>query len=175
MSASVTSSVISRDNQDTEDELDREYGVIQEVESEVGAARAQVQDNQNTSQEISPPGSLIEIDPRFVIDIESEQKEDQGADPSNSARSSTSGNLTFAMSGAQAYFGRSSKRTEQEVLKRRVICAKGDRGKPGSRQRDKHHAAATATLLFKFGAAKHFVPRNSEGETESSSNYRNIE
>jgi len=75
MSASVSSSVISRDNQDTEGELDREYGVIQEVESEVGAARAQVQDNQNTSQEISPPGSLIEIDPRFVIDIESEQKE----------------------------------------------------------------------------------------------------
>jgi hypothetical protein len=38
MSASVSSSVISRDNQDTEEELDREYGVIQEVESEVGAA-----------------------------------------------------------------------------------------------------------------------------------------
>ena len=49
MSASVTSSVISRDNQDTETELDREYGVIQEVESEVGAERAQVQDNKNTS------------------------------------------------------------------------------------------------------------------------------
>ncbi len=69
MSASVSSSVISRDNQDTEGELDREYGVIQEVKSEVGAARAQVQDDQNTSQNISPSGSLIEIDPRFVIDI----------------------------------------------------------------------------------------------------------
>ena len=71
MSASVTSSVISRDNQDTEEELDKEYGVIQEVESEVGATRAQVQYNQDTNQNISPSGSVIEIDPRFVIDIES--------------------------------------------------------------------------------------------------------
>ena len=49
MSASASSSVISRDNQDIEGELDREYGVIQEVESEVGAARARDQDDQDTN------------------------------------------------------------------------------------------------------------------------------
>ncbi len=77
MSASASSSVISRDNQDIEGGLDREYRVIQEFKSEVGATRAQVQDNQDNNQNISPSGLVTEIDPRFVIDIESEQKEDQ--------------------------------------------------------------------------------------------------
>ncbi len=36
--------------------------------------------------------------------------------------------------------------------------------------------SATNTMRqYKFGAAKHFVPRNLEGETKSSSKYRNIE
>ena len=75
------------------------------------------------------------------------------------------------MSGAQAYFGHSSKRTKQEVLKCRVICVKGDCGKAGSREHDNHHTAATAALLYKFGAAKHFLLRNLEGETKSLSKY----
>ncbi len=110
-----------------------------------------------------------------MIDIESEQKEDQVADPIDSASSSTSGDLTITMSGSQAYIGRSSKRTKQEVLKHRVSYAKGDHENPGFRENDKHHAAATASLLYKFGAEKHFVPSKSEGETESSTKYRNID
>ena len=75
------------------------------------------------------------------------------------------------MSGAQTYFGRITKRTEQEVLKRRMICVKGNCGKAGSCEHNKHHFAASAALLYKFGAARHFVPRISEGETESSYKY----
>ncbi len=105
MSASASSSVISRDNQDIEGELDQEYGliqefkygVIQEVESEVGAARTQVQNNQGTNQNISPSGLVIEIDPRFMIDIKSERKEDQVADSSDSTSAITRGNLAFEM------------------------------------------------------------------------------
>ncbi len=46
MSASASSSVISRANQDIEGELDQEYGLFEELPSEVGAMRAQVQGDQ---------------------------------------------------------------------------------------------------------------------------------
>ena len=82
------------------------------------------------------------------------------ANPSDSTSTSTRDNLTITMSGAQAYFGRSSKKTKQKVLERKVICEKRDWGKPGSCERDNHHAAATVALLYKFGSVKHFVPRN---------------
>ena len=46
--------------------------------------------------------------------------------------------------------------TKEEVLKRRVICAKWNRDKFGSHEHDTH--------VQKFGAAKHFVPKNVEGK-----------
>ncbi len=87
--------MISRDTQGIEGDLDQEYGLIQEFTSEIGAMCAQVQDDQSTNQNISPSGLVIETDPRFVIDIESEQKEDQVADPSNNTSTSTRDNLTI--------------------------------------------------------------------------------
>ena len=83
MSASASSSVILRDNQDIEGDLDREYGLIQEFKSEIGAMCAQVQDDQSTHQNISPSGLLIETDSRFKIEIKSEQKEALEVHPSD--------------------------------------------------------------------------------------------
>ena len=133
--------------------------------------RDQVQDDQVANQNIYPSGLVTETQPRFDIDTESSQNQAQEVNPSDSTRASTRINLTIAMSGAQNYFGRSTKRTEREVLKRRVICAKGDCGKAGSRECDNHHTVATAALLYKFGAARHFEPRNSEGGTNYSYKY----
>ena len=65
------------------------------------------------------------------------------------------------------YFGRATPRTQEEILARKVICLKADRGANGSRERDNHHRDATAALAQKFGAAAHWVPRNAKGESES--------
>ena len=111
--------------------MDQEYGLIQEFTSEVGGMHDQVQDNQAANRNISPSVLVIETEPRFDIDIKSVQNEAQEADPSDSTSTSIMGNLTIAMSGAQAYFGQISKRTKQEVLKRRVICAKWIVARPG--------------------------------------------
>ena len=76
MSASALSSIISRDYQDLEGELDWEYGLIQVITSEVGATHVQVQDNQATNQKFSPCGSVIETtELRFRLEIKIEQQE----------------------------------------------------------------------------------------------------
>ena len=65
------------------------------------------------------------------------------------------------------YWGRAAKRTKEEILNCRVVCLKNKWGLEGSRERDVHHSNATRALAQTFGAAKHFVPKNSEGESES--------
>ena len=48
-----------------------------------------------------------------------------------------------------------------------MMCLKSKRGPEGSRERDVHHKNAIHALSTLFGAAKHFIPKNSEGESES--------
>ena len=48
-----------------------------------------------------------------------------------------------------------------------MLYVKNKRGTEGSRERNIHHANAKKVLLQIFGAAKHFVPNNWEGESES--------
>ncbi len=143
--------------------------------SKVGAMHAQVQYGQATNQNISSSVLVIETESRFKIEIKSEQKEAQETSPSDSISESTSDSLTISMLGSKGYFRCLSKRTDHEVLQDRGICAKGDQGKAGYHERDNHHTAATAALQHKFWATKHFVPRNLEGEADSSSKYWNIE
>ena len=47
------------------------------------------------------------------------------------------------------------------------MCVKNKRGPGGISQRDIHHAKSTKALSQTFGAANHFVPKNSEGESKS--------
>ena len=49
------------------------------------------------------------------------------------------------------------------------MCVKIKRGEEVYHERDIHHKNATTKLLQIFGAVKHFIPRNSEGECESKS------
>ena len=72
-----------------------------------------------------------------------------------------------AFQSSSTYWGRAAKRTKEEILNCRVVCLKSKRGLEGSRERDVHHSNATRALAQTFGAAKHFVPKNSEGESES--------
>ena len=51
---------------------------------------------------------------------------------------------------------------------------KNKRAPEGSCERDVHHSNATSALAQTFGASKHFVPKNSEGESESTK-YANIQ
>jgi hypothetical protein len=46
------------------------------------------------------------------------------------------------------------------------VCLKSKRGPERSRERDVHHKNVTYALSSLFGAAKHFIPKNSEGESE---------
>ena len=48
-----------------------------------------------------------------------------------------------------------------------MVCHKNKRGLAGSKERDIHHTKATGALPSKFGAPRHFVPKNKEGESEA--------
>ena len=48
-----------------------------------------------------------------------------------------------------------------------MVGLKSKRGFEGSRERDVHHKNAIYALSSVFGAAKHFIHKNSEGESES--------
>ena len=64
------------------------------------------------------------------------------------------------------YFGR-TRILEVEIIARRVICKKCVCGDEGSRERQNIHRGATAPILLKFGAAKHFMTKTSEVEYEN--------
>ena len=48
-----------------------------------------------------------------------------------------------------------------------MVCVNIKCGHKGSRERNIYHANATKVLSQTFGGAKHFVPNNSEGDSES--------
>ena len=66
-----------------------------------------------------------------------------------------------------SYWGRTTKQTKEDILQRYVVCAKTKRAPKGSRERNIHHAKATKALSQTFGGANQFLPKNSEGESES--------
>ena len=80
---------------------------------------------------------------------------------------------SIVSSPSSLYWGRTTKRTKEDILQLRVVCAKNKRWPKGSRERKIHHANATKTLSQTFGAAKHFISKNLEGESEST-NYNDI-
>ena len=76
-------------------------------------------------------------------------------------------NSVTSSTSVASYWGRKTKQSQEKILQRRVVCPKSKRGPEGSRERDVHHKNATYALSSLFGAAKHFIPKNSEGESES--------
>ena len=92
-----------------------------------------------------------------------------GADSGNSNDAGDS----IISSSSSSYLGRNANQTKEEILQRCVVCVKNKRVPEVSRERDIHHANATKVLSHTFGAAKHFVPKNSEEESESTK-YTNI-
>ena len=81
---------------------------------------------------------------------------DDADDDDNSVVSSTS----------SSYWGRTTKRMKEEILQRNLMCVKNKRGPEGLRERGIHHANETKAQSHTFGAAKHFVPKNLEGDSE---------
>ena len=82
-------------------------------------------------------------------------------------RADEGGHSVISSTSVASYWGRATKRSKEEILQRRVVCDKSKRGPEGSRERDIHHKNATYALSQVFGAAAHFIPKNSEGESES--------
>ena len=66
--------------------------------------------------------------------------------------------------------------TDVDFAKNEVIIPKNKRGTEGSKEYSSAYALATAALSPKLGAAKHFVTKNEDGETDpGNGNYRNIQ
>ena len=76
------------------------------------------------------------------------------------------GENTLAVTPLGLYWGKTN-RPKQVIPHSRVVCVKSKRGAEGSCEGDVHHKNATTKVAQNFGAAKHFVRRNSEGESES--------
>ena len=53
------------------------------------------------------------------------------------------------------------------IPQRHVECVKNKRAPKISREREIHHVNTTKALSQTFGAAKHFIPKNSEGDSKS--------
>ena len=53
------------------------------------------------------------------------------------------------------------------IPQRHVECVKNKRVPKSSREREIHHVNTTKALSQTFGAAKHFIPKNSEGDSKS--------
>ena len=87
----------------------------------------------------------------------------------NVGSSNGSGNAddSIVASSSSSYWGRTTKRTKEDILQCRVVCVKSKRGPKGSGERDINHANVTKALSQTFGAVKHFVPKKSEGGSES--------
>ena len=65
------------------------------------------------------------------------------------------------------YFSQEAARTEAKVLAKQVIVPKDKRIIPGSRERGIYYLAATGALEQTFIAARHFVTKIWEGETDT--------
>ena len=74
---------------------------------------------------------------------------------------------SIILSSSLSYWSRTTKRMKDKILQRRVVCVKRKRAPKGSKERDIHHGNATQAPPQTFGAAKHFVPNNSEKESKS--------
>ena len=87
----------------------------------------------------------------------------------DSAASGNSGDAdnSIASSSSSSYLGRPTKRTKEEILQQHVVCIKDKSGLKGAREPNTHHENATKVLSQTFGDEKQFVPKNSEGESES--------
>ena len=72
------------------------------------------------------------------------------------------GEDTTTVTSSGSYWG-NTKRSKKEIIQNRVVCVKIKQRAEGSHNIDIRHKNATTKLLHNFGAAKHFVPRNSEG------------
>ena len=74
---------------------------------------------------------------------------------------------SIVWSSSLSYWWRTTKQTKEEILQHRVVCVKKKRDPEGSRKRDIHHANATKVISQTFGSRNYFVPKNLEGESES--------
>ena len=73
----------------------------------------------------------------------------------------------IVLSSSSLYWGLTNKQTKEEILQHCVVCVKRKHGTEGSSKCNIHHANTTKSLSHTFGAAKHFSPNESEGESES--------
>ena len=73
----------------------------------------------------------------------------------------------IVLSSSSSYWGQTTNRTKEEIFQRHMVCVKSKRDPGGSREGSIHHTNATKALSHNFGAAKHFVPKNSERESKS--------
>ena len=83
---------------------------------------------------------------------------------------------TGTVNHLKAFFVDSSPITEVEFARNEVIIPKDKRGAEGSKEYSYAYALATSALSPKLGAAKHFITKNEEGESDpGNGNYRNIQ
>ena len=90
---------------------------------------------------------------------------DQTSDGTSISTSTTMSDQV-SVGGTTSYFTRNVARTESEVLAKQVFVPKDKRGIPGSRAFGIHYSKETGTLEQIFGAARNFVPKICEGETD---------
>jgi hypothetical protein len=75
----------------------------------------------------------------------------------------------------KVFFSDSSPITEVDFAKNEVIIPKDKHGTEGSKEYSYAFALATTAMSPKLGAAKHFVTKNEDGETDpGNGNSRNI-
>ena len=96
--------------------------------------------------------------------------DEDGADSGNS----NDADNTIISSLSLLYWGRTTKRTKEEILQRHVVCVKDKHVPEGSRERKIRHANAMKVISQTFVSANNFVPKNSEGSSEST-DYTNIQ
>jgi hypothetical protein len=83
---------------------------------------------------------------------------------------------TGTINHLKGFFVDSSPITEVEFAKNEVIIPKEKRSAEGSKEYSYAYALATTALSPKLGAAKHFITKNEDGESDpGNSNYRNIQ
>jgi hypothetical protein len=83
---------------------------------------------------------------------------------------------TDTVNQLKLFFADSAPITEVDFAKNEVIIPKDKRGAEGSKEYSYAYALATTAMSPKLGAAKHFVTKNEDGESDpGNGNYRNIQ
>ena len=73
------------------------------------------------------------------------------------------------------YFGEEDALPEMDFVKQEVVIKMRDHGKQGTKEYTRSYDMNTTALEHKFGIAKHFVIRSSEGKTDNDdTKYLNI-